>query len=233
MNALAEIGCPLNRALQTAGRLDLGSRPRRACRRGIVVRIVGITLLGLVACCNLSACKSAPKSADGGQEAAQQAAGVERTAAPPAKEATPGDKEAKPAGWDAAAMQAVEQLAGKVRAAGIACDEFEPGAYGLLAADYEGRLSLPAAMGSCTSDNDEDLTFELFSDATHAGEYIDKKRTLLCKQAEKMQLPVFPGFPYVYGEGNAWVVEPDNKETGDKLAKILGGESKMATCTPE
>jgi hypothetical protein len=196
---------------------------------GSVPRILAVTIIGLVACFGLGACKRAPESTGGPQAAAQKAGGTEQ-GAEAGQQATPADSEATPAGWSPAAMQIVEQLAGKVRAAGIACDEFEPETFGFVSDDYKGKIPLPAAIASCTSEDDEDITFEAFADAKSARQYIDKKQDFLCKRVARVKLSRFPGFPYVYGEGNTWVVEPDEKSTGDQLAKVLGGESKMVPC---
>jgi hypothetical protein len=45
-----------------------------------------------------------------------------------------------------------------------------------------------------------------------------------------LKLADFPGFFYV--DGGAWLVEPDDKATADKLAPILGGKAGAAQCTP-
>ena len=141
-----------------------------------------------------------------------------------------GATEPTPAGWSAAALQTATQLAGKVRAAGLACDAYEPAPFGMFDAGYQRRLPLPAASASCEGDDKEDLTFEVFEDAKQARQFVDAKQALLCRRAADMQLTEFPGFPYV--DGGAWIVEPDEKATADKLAPILGGTANMASCKP-
>jgi predicted small secreted protein len=128
-------------------------------------------------------------------------------------------------GWEHAAMQTVEQLVAKVRAAGVPCDELEPGVAGMLAAN---QLPLPAAVASCTSEDEEDLTFEVFQDAERAREFVTMKQNLLCQRAKSLNLPDFPGFPYI--DGGAWIVEPDEKGTAEKLAPLVGGTAHLASC---
>jgi hypothetical protein len=132
-------------------------------------------------------------------------------------------------GWSADALQIAEQLAGKVRAAGMACDGFEPSPVGSFDADYQRKLPLAAAVATCSTDDEEDLTFEVFKDAKLAREFLEAKQKLLCARAAAMQLTGFPGFPYV--DGGAWIVEPDEKATAERLAPVLGGEAKVAGCS--
>jgi len=129
--------------------------------------------------------------------------------------------------WDAAALHTAEGLATKLRAGGIKCDEYKPEAIESYGPVYRERLPLPAAVASCSTHADEDLTFEVFKDPAHTQDFIRAKQALLCKEAAKTKLQ-FPGFPYV--DGGAWVVEPDEKATGDKIAPIVGGQSKLAAC---
>jgi len=133
-----------------------------------------------------------------------------------------------PAGWDPRALATAERLAEALRRADVACDDYETFDHGKVAADYEkGELPLPAAMATCRSADDEDLTFEIFTDASQAAQFFDAKLRAVCRTASEKALP-FAGIPYVQGDG--WLVEPDEKATSDRLAKILGGESKLATC---
>jgi len=66
-------------------------------------------------------------------------------------------------------------------------------------ADYQRKLPLAAAIASCATDEEEDITFEMFDDAKHAREFVDNKQAYLCKRAGDMQLTDFPGFAYVDG----------------------------------
>jgi len=126
----------------------------------------------------------------------------------------------------AAALRTAEQLAAQVRAAGTACKEFDATSPTELNADYP--LPLAAATASCTSDADEDLTFEVFADAKGAREFVEAKRKLLCTRAVSYGVKAFTGFPYI--DGGAWIIEPDEKETAEKLAGVVKGTAKMALC---
>jgi len=139
-----------------------------------------------------------------------------------------GPQTATPAGWNAAALATADQLARKLRAAAIVCEAYEPSPFGIFDADYRGRLPLPGAMASCESTNQEDLTFEVFKDAAAAREFLAGKQALICKRSADIDID-FPGFPYV--EGDTWIIEPDEKTTADRLAAVLGGVSKVGTCT--
>ncbi len=131
--------------------------------------------------------------------------------------------------WSAAAIKTAEELVAKVRAAGIACDDYQPAAAADFGADYQRKLPLPGVSASCTTDGDEDLTFEVFESPEQAQTFVTRKQRLLCEQAVKAGAPDYPGFPYV--SAAAWIVEPDEKETADRLAPILGGESHVARCS--
>jgi hypothetical protein len=133
-----------------------------------------------------------------------------------------------PTGWNAAALQTAEGLAGRLRAAGIRCEDYTVAPLAMFDADYQRRMPLAAAIASCTSDGDEDLTFEVFEDAAHARAFVDAKQAYLCKRAVDLQLGDFPGFVYI--DGGTWIVEPDEKATADKLAPMLGGQAKVASC---
>ena len=112
----------------------------------------------------------------------------------------------------------------------MACTDYAPAPFAMFDADYQRRLPLAAAIASCTTDNDEDLTIEVFADPTRAREFVEQKRAYLCGRAVDLKLADFPGFFYV--DGGAWLVEPDDKATADKLAPILGGKAGAAQCTP-
>ena len=126
----------------------------------------------------------------------------------------------------AAALRKAEQLAAQVRAAGTACKEFEALSPTQLNSDYP--LPLAAATASCTTDEDEDLTFEVFADAKGAREFVEAKRKLLCTRAVNYGVKAFTGFPYI--DGGAWIIEPDEKQTAEALAGAVKGTAKMALC---
>ncbi len=134
----------------------------------------------------------------------------------------------KPAGWTAAGEHKAEELAAKIRASGMACTGYGPAPYGFVDEDSQRRLPPVTASTSCETDDDGDVTFEVFESAAHARQFIDTKQAFLCKRADDYGLEHFPGFPYVTADN--WVVEPDDKGTADKLAPILGGKADMASC---
>jgi len=145
------------------------------------------------------------------------------------------DGAARPApmarGWRASALQTAEELAAKVRAAGVPCEGYAPADFEAVEAGSRGKVPVPAAMASCTSDDEEDLTFDVFEDAARAREYLEIKQAFLCRKAMAAGLADFPGFPVV--DGGTWVIEPDEEETADRLAGILGGRAQQIPCKSE
>jgi hypothetical protein len=131
------------------------------------------------------------------------------------------------AGWNATALANAHGMASTLRSAGIACDKDEPTAYGAIAADYANKLPLPAAILECDS-HGENLTFEIFVTKEQTDAFLAKKQALICKSAKDKHLEHFPGF--AYARGDAWIVEPDEKSTADRIAPVLDGESKVAAC---
>lgn len=181
--------------------------------------------LGLVALAGIAACDRGEKATDvaaQAEEAAAKAAAIAPTEPPTAAPTPPG-----PTAWSAAALQVADQLAAKLRAAGVACTEYGPHEIALYAATSQNGLPLAAAITSCETDGEEDVTFEVFEDAKRAQEFLTTKQAALCRHAAQMQL-VFPGFAYV--DGGAWIVEPDEKDTAEKLAPLLGGTAHVASC---
>lgn len=130
--------------------------------------------------------------------------------------------------WSPAALRSAESLAARIRAAGVKCDDYEVASFSAYSSATRRKVPLPDAMTSCTSEDDEDLTLETFDDDGRRQAFISSKRAFLCEAAAKQKAVAYPGFPYV--EGEAWIIEPDEKGTADKLAKLLGGESKVASC---
>jgi hypothetical protein len=139
------------------------------------------------------------------------------------------DSSPRPAGWDPAALAAAERLAGAIRAAEMPCDGFAPWDHAAVAADYAQKLPVPAAMARCIGPDGEDLTFEIFADAKARDDFLATKLHLLCERA-RMQGMALPALPYV--EGDAWLVEPDEGTTADRLAPILHGKAKRTSCSP-
>ncbi len=136
--------------------------------------------------------------------------------------------------WDPEAMRVVEDLAAKLRAGGVPCDKLEFARFDIYAADYAGRLPLPAALASCESTDEEDITFSIFDSAKIAQDFLAAKHARICrttnyrKSKEVPEFPVFPGFPHVVS--GAWLVEPDLPETTEKVAQILGSEARRIPC---
>jgi len=147
----------------------------------------------------------------------------------PAEEARhPPSAAARPAEWDADALQVADRLADKLRGAGKACTDYSHWSYPLLAGDYERKkLPIPGAVAACTGDESENLTFEVFSDPAAAAKFVEVKRSLLCEAALRSKID-YPGFPYV--DGGTWIVEPDEEATAADFAKVLGGAAKRAAC---
>lgn len=188
-------------------------------------------LVGLLACERKQETTAGPSAAvesgpvasakepESGRAAVTGGAGSAATA--PKVEATPAD-------WEAAAMAVADRLADKVRKAGMRCDDYGPAPYLMYDDEYRERLPVPAAVTSCDTDGNEDLTFEVFADAAAARTFVEVKREFLCKRTSEIGLHEFPGFAYVLGD--VWVATPDEKDTAEKLAPILGGEAKVADC---
>jgi hypothetical protein len=137
---------------------------------------------------------------------------------------------AAPVGWSTSALRTAEQLADKLHAAGVTCDNYAPAEFALFDEDYKRRLPLPAAYASCANADGDEIAFEVFEDAKHARAFLDAKQAFLCRKAKKLG-PGFPGFPYVYADN--WVVEVDDKETADQFAGILGGKAQQTPCADE
>ena len=153
------------------------------------------------------------------------------SAAHPSAPMAPPSGGAAPAGWSASALGTAEQLADKVRAAGVPCDNYAPGDFAAFGEDYKRHLPLPAAYTSCTTGEDDEIRFQVFADATQARAFVDAKQALLCGKAKELKMPDFPGFAHV--DGDNWVVEVDDKDTADKLAGILGGTAQQVPCAEE
>ncbi len=176
-------------------------------------------LLAIVALCAFGACAR-------GQQVGNSTSPDKGSTAADKGSAPPDKQEAQ--SWNPAALKTAEELAAKVRAGGMQCDEFGSAPFEAYEEQYKNKAPLPAAMAGCTAEDDEDLLFEVFVDAKHAREFIETKRALLCRRAVEIKLPQFPGFSYV--DGGTWIIEPDEKATADKLAPILGAQAKTATC---
>ena len=156
----------------------------------------------------------------------------------PAVPAAPDEPAAEPEGptdWDPAALAMAEELAEKVRAGGVACDEYEVIPYLAYIGDYRTALKmetaeLPIAETYCSGgdEGDEDITFIVFASNELANKFVETKRSLLCRRAKKMKLLEFPGFPYV--QGDKWIIQPDERTTSVQLGDILGVPAKMAAC---
>lgn len=157
------------------------------------------------------------------------AAVVAAAASPFAAETHPSPQATVAADWDPASLQIVDDLVAKLGAAGKACEDVTRWSYALLAGDYQSKgLPAPTAAAACTGDGEENLAFEVFSDADTAARFIAAKRKLLCAAAARGGI-AFPGFPYV--DGGRWIVEPDEQTTAVGLARILGGTVKNAGCS--
>ncbi len=168
-----------------------------------------------------------------GQAGGAATAGVTPSGSPPAAAAA-GPTEASPTGasapeWSAGALQIAEQVAAKIRAGGVACNNFAPAAPPMFAIAEQVRIPPVAAVASCSTEGAEDLTFEVFADAKAAQEFVAFKQELLCRRMRDVNIADWVGFPYV--DGGAWIIEPDDKDTAEQLAKILGVSAKMAGCS--
>jgi len=130
--------------------------------------------------------------------------------------------------WTAEGKKAAEKLVTKIRAKGIACEGWEEGTFGVLDPKIAKQIPTPQAVMSCLGTGEEDITFEIFANADDANRYIDVKRKYLCRQTANNKLWFYPGFAYVLN-GN-WVIEPDELDTAEKIAEILGGTAARARC---
>lgn len=133
-----------------------------------------------------------------------------------------------PMSWTAEGRKAAEELAAKLRGKGLACDQCEDGAYGIYDPKIMGTMPTPQAVISCTGNDEEDITFNIFSSGEDARKFIDIKQRYLCRQTYNNQMWFYPGFAYV-ANGN-WVIEPDEIATAQEIASILGGEAALASC---
>jgi hypothetical protein len=130
-------------------------------------------------------------------------------------------------GWDRAAVESAAALAERVRAAGVACDEYEVWDYDTIFRDYAQKVPMPAAMATCTGPGGEDLTFEVFADQDARDRFMVTKMQRICATAASKGFK-YLGLPFV--EGDAWFIEPDEEETARRLAEILGARWQLALC---
>ena len=130
-------------------------------------------------------------------------------------------------GWDPAALVKARDLATAVAVGGVVCGDHSPSDHVEIAASYGKRLPVPAAMTTCVGPADEDITFEVFADEDARDDFVASKLYVICRAAQKKGLRM-PELNYV--EGPDWLIEPDEPATADRLASILGGESKRQTC---
>jgi hypothetical protein len=137
---------------------------------------------------------------------------------------------AEPTGWSPSALREADQLADKVRAGGVRCDNYAPGNFADFGDEYRRRLPLPAAYTSCTTgdEGDEEISFQIFADAKQARAFADTKQAMLCAKAKTLGLEGFPGFVHI--DHDNWVIEVGDKDVADQLAGILGGTAQQVPC---
>lgn len=131
-------------------------------------------------------------------------------------------------GWDSHALRAAQDLATTVAARGITCERYSPYDFEAIANSYKNRLPVPASMTSCTGPDEEDITFNVFTDDRARDGFMASKLYVMCRSASQRNITGLVRVPYV--EGPTWIVEPDQEATADELARILGGVSKRGTC---
>lgn len=184
--------------------------------RASILTFAGILLLGFAACSD----RSAPPERE-------PAAAVDDAADDAASEVDAED--APEETWEPAALAAIDALAERVRAAGVPCDDFEVGLFPALGPDYDKRFGIrPAAEASCMTDEEEDLTFYSFASTADLDRFMTIKQDLLCRRAIAAGVPHFPGYPFVKGE--TWFIQPDERETAERLASLLGAAAGVAEC---
>jgi hypothetical protein len=131
-------------------------------------------------------------------------------------------------GWDTSALGVASRLATTIRSGGGVCDGYAPADYAALPGAYAARgLPIPAASSSCTAEDDEDLTFEVFATAEQKAAFVEAKRRYLCAIAAGRNVP-FDGFAYV--DGVTWIVEPDDPATAARLATSLHATAARGGC---
>jgi len=66
----------------------------------------------------------------------------------------------------------------------------------------------------------------VFADEHHEERFVTAKLALLCKVAAKSKIE----FALTYVDGPRWIIEPDEKETADELARLLGASTRQRPC---
>jgi hypothetical protein len=124
-------------------------------------------------------------------------------------------------GWAPAQLAQAKQLADKLRAHGIVCDDYKiydkP-----LWVEKDPTLPPPGAITECTS-GPENLTIETFDREGHAYGFMGTKINLVCTSKSG----VHPSFPYV--AALTWFIEPDSKGMGDRIAAAEGGPPRVVS----
>ncbi|GIU86171.1 MAG: hypothetical protein KatS3mg009_0686 [Acidimicrobiia bacterium] len=131
-------------------------------------------------------------------------------------------------GWAPEAVAAIVATASGLAGAGLGCGDFDPYEYGRVAAEYEGSLPVPAAMGECTGPDGEHLELAAFADGGARRRFVEEKAAFLCRRAREAGLAAFGGFPYV--EAGRVLVQPDTAPAARRIAGALGGRAARAGC---
>lgn len=88
------------------------------------------------------------------------------------------------------------------------------------------HLPVPAATVQCLTVDEEDLTFEGFTDEQAKLIFLEAKQDLLCARAKQAATDpqtgktTWTGIPYV--DGGTWIIEPNTNETRDIVASGIG-----------
>jgi len=199
-----------------------------------------ITVIGTAICslsifliaCSDPAAETAPAAPPAAVEIVAEAEApkpAEVDAAVVAKDAATKPEEQVLDNWDPQAIRIIEELALKLQDAGVACTEFSVAHFGSYTEEYLRIFrSVPAAQGSCISDDEEDLTFAAFKDAAAARQFAAAKQRYLCLRAKEIDLKDFPGIPLIIGD--RWIIEPDEMMTATRIAPLVGGTARLASC---
>ena len=145
------------------------------------------------------------------------------------------DYNAKQKKFTAAAEAVGKDVADRIIAAAIRCDNPGPTGFGASAAPYA-KQGLPIPKGSyeCDggTDGQENVLIEIYPlhKRPNAADLVAAKRKLICKRAKDLGRRAggpndFPGIPYVMSADKTWIVEPDQFETNQQIATALGRPS--------
>ncbi len=135
-------------------------------------------------------------------------------------------------GWDRtdsdqAVLATLLEAAGRVTASPVGCVDPSETPIDVVKTYFDvSHLPIPAATVQCVTNDEEDLTFEGFTDEAGKLTFLEAKQDLLCARGKQAGtdpssgVSGWSGLPYV--DGGTWIIEPNGNDTRDTIAQALG-----------